>query len=76
MRHLGANYGLVFTAFGAGALVPLWASWLHDRSGSWGPAFVAAGVLAATGLLLCIVLRAAISRAGRPAPPPRPAPSA
>lgn len=63
VRHLGANYGLVFTAFGAGALVPLWASWLHDRSGSYGPAFVAAGGLAVLGLVLCIALRSVLRRA-------------
>jgi len=57
VRHLGANYGMVFTAFGVGALVPLWASWLHDMTGSWGPAFVAAGALAGLGLALCMVLR-------------------
>lgn len=65
VRHLGANYGLVFTAFGAGALVPLWASWLHDRSGSYGPAFVAAGGLAVLGLVLCIALRSVLRRAAR-----------
>lgn len=69
VSHLGVNYGLVFTAFGAGALVPLWASWLHDRSGSYGPAFVAAGVLAVLGLVLCIVLRSVLSRAARSARP-------
>jgi OFA family oxalate/formate antiporter-like MFS transporter len=71
VRHLGANYGLVFTAFGAGALVPLWASWLHDRSGSYGPAFFAAGVLAVLGLVSCIVLRGMLrggARSERPAP--------
>ena len=69
VRHLGANYGLVFTAFGAGALVPLWASWLHDRSGSWGPAFFAAGVLAVLGLVLCIALRGLLEADARSAPP-------
>lgn len=71
VRHLGTNYGLVFTAFGAGALAPLWASWVFDATGGWGPAFVVAGVLAALGLGLCVALRAALAsmrRAARPAP--------
>lgn len=63
VRHLGANYGLVFSAFGAGALVPLWASWMYDATGSYGPAFVTAGVLATLGLALCVALRAALRRA-------------
>lgn len=57
MRHFGANYGLVFTAFGAGAMAPLWTAWLHDVTGSLGVAFTAAGVLAALGLGLCAALR-------------------
>ena len=57
VRHFGANYGLVFTAFGAGAMAPLWASWLHDATGRLDAAFTAAGLLAALGLGLCLGLR-------------------
>lgn len=76
VRHLGTNYGLVFTAFGAGALAPLWASWVHDATGGWGPAFVTAGALAAVGLALCVALRAAPAPIRCAAPPSPPAPSA
>ncbi len=57
LRHFGANYGLVFTAFGAGAMAPLWAAWLHDATGRLDAAFTAAGALAVLGLALCSVLR-------------------
>lgn len=56
VRHFGANYGLVFTAFGAGAMAPLWASWLHDTTGHLNAAFTAAGALAALGAGLCVAL--------------------
>jgi len=59
VRHFGANYGLVFTAFGAGALAPLWASWLHDATGSMAVAFTTAGGLAVLGMTLCLALRRA-----------------
>lgn len=53
VRHLGGNYGLVFTAFGAGSLAPMLGAWFYDATGSYGPAFVMAGVLAGLGLVLC-----------------------
>ncbi|MHB0916185.1 MAG: L-lactate MFS transporter [Thiobacillus sp.] len=56
VKHLGANYGLVFTAFGLGAVAPVAGSWIYATGGSYAPAFVAAGVQASVGLLLCIFI--------------------
>ncbi len=56
-RHLGVNYGLVFTAFGVGALAPSIGSWMFDITGSYTPAFVSAGVLAGIASVLCVVLK-------------------
>lgn len=56
-KHLGVNYGLVFTAFGVGALAPAIGSWVFDITGSYMPAFVSAGILAGVGLVLCVVLK-------------------
>ncbi len=57
VKHLGVNYGLVFTAFGAGALAPSLGSWLSGITGSDAQAFMAAGVFAAIGFALCILLK-------------------
>lgn len=55
-KYLGINYGLVFTAFGLGALTSLLGSWLLDFTGSFTPAFLIAGATSALGLMLLIVL--------------------
>ncbi|MBS3963897.1 MAG: OFA family MFS transporter [Methylomonas sp.] len=57
VKHLGANYGLIFTAFGAGAIAPFLGSWMFGLTGSYAPAFVAAGVLAGLGVILCVVMK-------------------
>ena len=57
VRNLGVNYGLVFTAFGVGALAPAAGSWIFDITGSYTPAFVAAGIMSGIGLVLCIILK-------------------
>ncbi len=56
-KHLGINYGLVFTAFGVGALSPVVGSWMFDVTGSYAPIFISTGILAAIGLILCVVLK-------------------
>lgn len=58
VKHLGVNYGLVFTAYGVGALTPALGSWIVDVTGSYAPAFTAAGILAGVGLVFCIVMNA------------------
>ena len=57
VRNLGMNYGMIFTAFGIGAFASSIGAWLFDVTGSYTPAFTSAGVLAALGLLLCVVLK-------------------
>lgn len=56
-RHLGINYGLVFSAFGFGALTGFAGSKLLDITGSFTPAFLLAGVSTIIGLIILIVLR-------------------
>ncbi len=56
VKHLGINYGLVFCAFGIGAITGLLGSWLLDSTGSFTPAFLLAGITTVIGLILLIVL--------------------
>ncbi len=58
VKHLGANYGLVFTAFGAGALGSALGPWLYDATQSYTPAFLLAGLSAGGSLLLTWIMRA------------------
>jgi len=55
-KHLGMNYGLVFSAFGMGAITSLIGSWLLDITGSFNSAFLLAGFATVFGLILLIVL--------------------
>ncbi len=65
-RNAGANYGVLFTAFGVGNLVALFAGgWIRLTFGSYVPAFYIGMVLSAIGLLLSLQVS-----------PPRPAPVA
>ncbi|AKI98001.1 L-lactate MFS transporter [Kosmotoga pacifica] len=56
-KHLGTNYGLVFTAFGIGAVAPVVGSWLFDITGSFTPAFISAGIMSAIGVVLTLTLK-------------------
>ena len=56
-RYLGINYGLVFSAFGLGAVTSLIGSRLLDTTGSFTPAFLLAGATTVVGLVLLLVLR-------------------
>ncbi|OAA30184.1 hypothetical protein AT15_00310 [Kosmotoga arenicorallina S304] len=56
-KHLGTNYGLVFTAFGIGAVAPVVGSWLFDITGSFTPAFISAGIMSAIGMILTLTLK-------------------
>lgn len=57
VEHLGTNYGLVFTAFGVGALSPSIGSWVFDSIGSYTPVFVIAGVLTGVGQVISMVIK-------------------
>ncbi len=56
-KHLGYNYGIVYTAFGTGAIASIAGSWLFDSTGSYSPAFIAAGIMAGLGLILTLILK-------------------
>lgn len=56
-KHLGVNYGIVYTAFGTGAVASIFGSWLFDTTGSYTPAFVTGGIMAGVGLILTVILR-------------------
>jgi MFS transporter, OFA family, oxalate/formate antiporter len=56
-RYLGMNYGLVFSAFGVGALTSLIGSSLLDSTGSFTPAFLLAGSTTLVGLILLVLLQ-------------------
>lgn len=61
-KSYGMNYGIVFTAYGAGAVLgPIMAGYIMDTQGSYVPAFYIAGALALVGILLSV----AINRAAR-----------
>lgn len=68
VTHLGGTYGLVFTAFGAGALAPMAGAWIFDITGGHGLAFVVAGLQAGLGLALCLALMAQGKGAAGPRP--------
>ncbi|MDZ7838795.1 MAG: hypothetical protein U5N58_13160 [Actinomycetota bacterium] len=55
-KYLGMNYGMVFSAFGLGALTGLLGSWLLDFTGSFTPAFLVAGITSALGLIILLIL--------------------
>jgi OFA family oxalate/formate antiporter-like MFS transporter len=57
VRNLGVNYGLVFSAFGVGALAPTIGSWIFDVTGSFSLVFVFVGGMTGIGLFLCIILK-------------------
>lgn len=62
-RHLGMNYGLVFSAFGLGAITSLLGSFLLDTTGSFAPAFILAGSTTVLGLVLLVILRRKMDKA-------------
>jgi OFA family oxalate/formate antiporter-like MFS transporter len=55
-KYLGINYGLVFSAFGIGALTSLIGSKLLDVTQSFTPAFLLAGITTVVGLILLRIL--------------------
>lgn len=53
-KNMGTNYGLVFTAFGVGALTPVLSSLIYDTTQSYVFIFILVGLLTILGLLLTI----------------------
>lgn len=65
LRNFGANYGLVFTAWGAGGLLLPYISWrVFDATGKFDLAYLIAGVLLLVSAALTFLLK-----------PPRPRPA-
>jgi len=56
-KHLGMNYGLVFTGLAFGAFMPAAGAAIYDATGSFTPAFLIAGALATVGVALCLILK-------------------
>ena len=58
VKHLGVNYGFVFTAFGvAGVCGPLLGGKLRDLTGSYGTSYVISAVMLLAGAALALVAR-------------------
>lgn len=52
VEHLGMNYGIVFSAYGFGAIAIQAGTYLHDKTGSYTPALLIAGFSSLIGTLL------------------------
>ena len=73
-KNLGTNYGVLFTGYGFGAIVALFASgWIRDSAGSYVPAFYIGILLSLFGLLLSLGVRPPRPTAARLAPAAGPA---
>lgn len=57
IKYFGVNYGLIFTAFGVGALAPLVGAWIFDVTKSFTPIFISAGFMTTIGLILCGIIK-------------------
>lgn len=57
-RNLGINYGIIFTAYGAGAVLgPIMAGYFKTSTNSYIPSFYVAGILAVLGIVLSTFLK-------------------
>jgi len=62
-KNLGINYGIIFTAYGAGAVLgPLMAGYFKTFANSYVPAFYVAGSLAFVGIILALFMKRSSSR--------------
>ena len=57
VRHLGQNFGILFSAYGFSALAMVMGARLHDLTGSYTPALLLAGTLSSLGTLLLIAIQ-------------------
>ena len=63
--HAGANYGLLFTAFGVGNVIALFAGgWIREATGAYLSAFFIGLALSAVGLALSLGVKPPKSKAG------------
>lgn len=62
-HDLGVNYGLVFTAYGAGAVLgPIMAGFFRTFQDSYVPSFYIAGALALLGIVLALLMKRVAAR--------------
>jgi nitrate/nitrite transporter NarK len=57
LKNFGVNYGVLFTAWGAGSLLSRISQMLKAQSGNFNSSFIVAGVLLAMGAALTLLLR-------------------
>jgi len=58
VKSLGVNYGMIFTAYGAGAVLgPIMAGYFKTFTNSYVPSFYIAGALAFLGIILTILMK-------------------
>ena len=57
LKNFGVNYGVLFTAWGAGSLLSRISQMLKAQSGNFNSSFIVAGVLLALGAGLTLLLR-------------------
>jgi len=57
VEHMGINYGILFSAYGFGAIAIQAGTYLHDLTGSYTPALLMAGVTSLIGTLIMIYIR-------------------
>ena len=58
VKSLGVNYGIIFTAYGAGAVLgPIMAGYFKTFANSYVPSFYIAGALAFIGIVLTILMK-------------------
>lgn len=56
VRHLGINYGLLFSAYAFGALAIQAGTWLHEITGSYEVPLLIAGAMSAIGSLFLVYI--------------------
>jgi MFS transporter, OFA family, oxalate/formate antiporter len=57
LKNFGVNYGVLFTAWGAGSLLSRVSQMLKAQSGNFNSSFIVAGILLAMGAALTLLLR-------------------
>ncbi|MCB5270940.1 MAG: MFS transporter, partial [Candidatus Cloacimonetes bacterium] len=57
VEHLGVNYGLVFSAYGFGAIAIQGGSWVRDITGSYTVPLLLAGLLSTVSTLLVFYMK-------------------
>ncbi len=57
VEHLGVNYGLVFTAYGFGAIAIQGGGWVHDITGSYTVPLLLAGLLSTISTLFVFYMK-------------------